>query len=141
MLHATFAVLTMLVHPAALSFDAGGDKIVEVRNTSAAPLAIDAIAMAPGSDGFIVQPTAPRTLAPGETLTLHVTFTPDGKRTQAFGGVQIRSGAATRAVAGVAELVVGSGRALRRVQTGRVNHYVLGVAVGVVILIVIGSWR
>ena len=33
-----------------------------------------------------------------------------------------------------------SGRALRRVQTGRVNNYVLGVAVGIVLLVVLTSW-
>ncbi|HEX8953999.1 MAG TPA: hypothetical protein VF945_19225, partial [Polyangia bacterium] len=44
------------------------------------------------------------------------------------------------AVNGVAEALVGGGRALRRLQTGRVNHYVLGVAVGVVVLIVLTSW-
>jgi len=44
------------------------------------------------------------------------------------------------AVNGLAELLLGSGRALRRVQTGRINNYVLGVAVGVVLLIVLTSW-
>jgi NADH-quinone oxidoreductase subunit L len=44
------------------------------------------------------------------------------------------------AVNGVATLLIDGGRALRRVQTGRINNYVLGVAVGIVILIVLGSW-
>jgi NADH-quinone oxidoreductase subunit L len=44
------------------------------------------------------------------------------------------------AVNAVADALLGSGRALRRLQTGRVNNYVLGVAVGIVILIVLTSW-
>ena len=44
------------------------------------------------------------------------------------------------AVNGVAEALLGGGRGLRRLQTGRVNNYVLGVAVGVVLLIVLTSW-
>jgi NADH-quinone oxidoreductase subunit L len=44
------------------------------------------------------------------------------------------------AVNGLAELLLGSGRALGRMQTGRINNYVLGVAVGVVLLIVLTSW-
>jgi NADH-quinone oxidoreductase subunit L len=44
------------------------------------------------------------------------------------------------AVNAVAEGMLSSGRALRRLQTGRVNNYVLGVAVGIVILIVLTSW-
>jgi NADH-quinone oxidoreductase subunit L len=44
------------------------------------------------------------------------------------------------AVNGVAEAVVGGGRELRKVQTGRINNYVLGIAVGVVILVVLATW-
>ena len=44
------------------------------------------------------------------------------------------------AVNGVADALLGGGRALARVQTGRVNQYVLGVAVGVVLLILLTSW-
>ena len=43
------------------------------------------------------------------------------------------------AVNGVASLFIESGRRVRRVQTGRVNNYVLAVVVGVVILVVITS--
>jgi NADH-quinone oxidoreductase subunit L len=45
-----------------------------------------------------------------------------------------------RAVNAVADTLLGGGRLLRRLQTGRVNNYVLGVAVGIVILIVLTSW-
>jgi NADH-quinone oxidoreductase subunit L len=44
------------------------------------------------------------------------------------------------AVNGLADLLLGTGRAIGRVQTGRINNYVLGVAVGVVVLIVLTSW-
>jgi NADH:ubiquinone oxidoreductase subunit 5 (subunit L)/multisubunit Na+/H+ antiporter MnhA subunit len=44
------------------------------------------------------------------------------------------------AVDGVANALLGSGRTLRRMQTGRINNYVLGVAVGIVLLIVLTSW-
>jgi NADH-quinone oxidoreductase subunit L len=39
------------------------------------------------------------------------------------------------AVNGVADTIIGAGRRLRRVQTGRVNTYVMGIAFGVVILL------
>jgi NADH-quinone oxidoreductase subunit M len=80
------------VTPSSLSFDGGGDKTLVVRNTSDAPLQIDAPAMAPGSTGFVVAPKNGRVLQPGESYELHVTFSPDGRRAQAFGAVQIRSG-------------------------------------------------
>ena len=44
------------------------------------------------------------------------------------------------AVNGVAEALLGGGRALRRLQTGRINQYVLGAAVGIVLLLVLTSW-
>ncbi|MCU1281708.1 MAG: hypothetical protein JWM53_5254, partial [bacterium] len=44
------------------------------------------------------------------------------------------------AVNGLANALLGGGRALGRVQTGRVNQYLVGVAVGVVLLIVLTSW-
>jgi len=43
------------------------------------------------------------------------------------------------AVNGVAWLFLSGGRQLRRVQTGRINNYVLGVVVGIVLLVVITS--
>jgi NADH-quinone oxidoreductase subunit L len=41
------------------------------------------------------------------------------------------------AVNGVADLLLEGGRRVRRVQTGRINNYVLGVVVGIIILVVI----
>ena len=48
--------------------------------------------MAPGSTGFVVAPQNGRELQPGESYELHVTYTPDGRRAQAFGAVQIHAG-------------------------------------------------
>jgi NADH-quinone oxidoreductase subunit L len=39
------------------------------------------------------------------------------------------------AVNGVADTVIAAGRRVRRVQTGRINAYVMGVAFGVVVLL------
>jgi NADH:ubiquinone oxidoreductase subunit 5 (subunit L)/multisubunit Na+/H+ antiporter MnhA subunit len=44
------------------------------------------------------------------------------------------------AVHAVSTSLLGGGRAVSRLQTGRINNYVLGVAVGIVILIVLTSW-
>ena len=43
------------------------------------------------------------------------------------------------AVNGVADLILASGREIRKTQTGRVNNYVLGVVVGIVILVIVTS--
>ena len=43
------------------------------------------------------------------------------------------------AVNGVADLILEGGRRVRRAQTGRINNYVLGVVVGIVVLVVITS--
>ena len=43
------------------------------------------------------------------------------------------------AVNGVAWAVLEGGRRVRRVQTGRINNYVLGVVVGVIILVLVTS--
>jgi NADH-quinone oxidoreductase subunit L len=41
------------------------------------------------------------------------------------------------AVNGVADLILAGGREIRKTQTGRVNNYVLGVVVGIVILVIV----
>jgi NADH-quinone oxidoreductase subunit L len=43
------------------------------------------------------------------------------------------------AVNGVADLILAGGREIRKTQTGRVNNYVLGVVVGIVILVIVTS--
>jgi NADH-quinone oxidoreductase subunit M len=80
------------VTPSSLSFDGGGDRTLTVRNTSDAVVKIDSVGMTPGSSGFVVAPPNGRVLQPGESYELHVTFTPDGRRAQAFGAVQIHTG-------------------------------------------------
>ena len=85
-------VMTLLsVTPSSLTFDAAGEKVVHVRNDGDAATRVELVGMAPGSDGFAVQPTTGRVLQPGESYELHVAFAPDGRRTQAFGGVQIHA--------------------------------------------------
>jgi NADH-quinone oxidoreductase subunit M len=88
------ATLMMLLSatPSSLSFDGAGEKTLTVRNTSDAPVRLDPVAMAPGSTGFSVTPTAGRVLQPDESYELHVAFTPDGRRAQAFGAVQLHAG-------------------------------------------------
>jgi NADH-quinone oxidoreductase subunit M len=77
--------------PSSLSFDGGGDRTLTVRNGGDATVRIDRVHVAPGSTGFQVAPALGRVLQPGESYELHVTFTPDGKRAQAFGAVQIEA--------------------------------------------------
>src|SRR3954447_19136901 len=86
------------VTPSSLSFDGGGDKVLTVRNATDATVRIDSVTMAPNSRGFVVAPQNGRVLQPGETYEVHVTFSPDGRRAQAFGAVQIHSGDEIRGV-------------------------------------------
>src|SRR4051794_24445673 len=86
------------VAPAALDFAGPGARTVTVRNRGVAPLTLDRISLPPESVGFAVEESAPRTLQPGEELALHVQFVPDGRRQQAFGGLQLHSGEAVRGV-------------------------------------------
>jgi NADH-quinone oxidoreductase subunit M len=94
--HAEEAALE--VAPQALRFDGPGARTLELHNRGAAPLAIDRITLAPDSTGFQVTDPAPRTLQPGERLKLEVQLAPDARRQQAFGGVQVHTGANVRAV-------------------------------------------
>ncbi|MFI5290625.1 MAG: hypothetical protein ACHQ17_13285, partial [Polyangia bacterium] len=43
------------------------------------------------------------------------------------------------AVNGVADLILDGGRRVRRAQTGRINNYVFGVVLGIIVLVVITS--
>jgi NADH-quinone oxidoreductase subunit L len=58
-----------------------------------------------------------------------------GLRMLAAVGGAIDSAIVDGAVNGVADSIIGAGRRMRRVQTGRVNTYVMGVAFGVVVLL------
>ena len=82
---------SLTVSPSSLSFDGAGDRTITVRNGGDATVRIDRVHLAPGSTGFQVSPALGRVLGPGESYELHVTFTPDGKRAQAFGAVQIEA--------------------------------------------------
>src|SRR5207245_831333 len=55
------------------------------------PLDLRAVRLAPGSEGWQIGSLAPQVLPPGGQAQVSVTFTPDGKRAQAFGGLQIVS--------------------------------------------------
>ena len=100
-------VMTLLsVTPSSLTFDGAGEKVVQVRNDGDAAARVELVGMAPGSDGFAVQPATGRVLQPGESYELHVAYQPDGRRAQAFGGVQIH--AADGAVTAVAVRAGGS---------------------------------
>ncbi|HEY1585127.1 MAG TPA: NADH-quinone oxidoreductase subunit M, partial [Polyangia bacterium] len=91
-------MMVLSATPSSLSFDGAGDKTLMVRNTSDAPLRLDSVAMAPGSTGFSVAPTTGRVLQPDESYELHVSYTPDGRRAQAFGAVQLHAGDEIRGV-------------------------------------------
>jgi NADH-quinone oxidoreductase subunit L len=43
------------------------------------------------------------------------------------------------AVNGLADLILAGGREIRKTQTGRINNYVLGVVLGIVILVIVTS--
>jgi NADH-quinone oxidoreductase subunit M len=94
-------LLTTLISvtPASLSFDGGGEKTLTVRNTSDEPVKLDRVELTRPSAGFAIAPTAARVLQAGEAYQLHVSFTPDGRRAQAFGAVQLHAGDELHAVA------------------------------------------
>src|SRR5262245_46604368 len=74
-----------------------GAQTIALRNVGTAPLEIRALRMAPGSEGWqIATPMAAQTLPPGAQLQVRVAFTPDGKRRQSFGGLQIVSNDSTQ---------------------------------------------
>jgi NADH-quinone oxidoreductase subunit M len=81
----------LAVAPAALSFSGPGEQTLELRNRGRAPLHLVRVVPAPDAAGFTVDDPGARTLQPGESLTVHVRFAADGRRAQAFGGVQIFS--------------------------------------------------
>jgi NADH-quinone oxidoreductase subunit M len=70
---------------------ASGTLSFTLRNVGAAPLELRAVRLAPGSEGFDLAPVQPRLMAPGDSVALAVTYTPDGRRAQAFGALQIVS--------------------------------------------------
>jgi NADH-quinone oxidoreductase subunit M len=79
----------LVVTPSSLSFVNAGAQTLELRNRGVGVLQIARVVVAPDAFGFAVDDPGPRTLQPGEALTVQVRFQPDARRAQAFGGVQI----------------------------------------------------
>jgi NADH-quinone oxidoreductase subunit M len=78
------------VEPQALNFaNAAGSESFKIVNRGNAPLEVKRVAVAPDAFGFQVGEVPPRTLAPNESMDVKVSFTPDPKRSQAFGGIQV----------------------------------------------------
>ncbi|MDB4969197.1 MAG: nuoM [Myxococcales bacterium] len=86
------------VAPASLSFDGPGTRTLELRNPGGAPLVIDRVTLAPDASGFQLTDTGPRTLQSGERVQVAVQFTPDARRQQAFGGLQVHAAGQVRGV-------------------------------------------
>lgn len=82
--------------PCALEFGATASTAkLMISNTGNAPLSIAHVRLAGESTQFAVADTGPRQLSPGQNLEVSVSYTPDAKRPQAFGGVQVLSNDAT----------------------------------------------
>ncbi|MFI5290624.1 MAG: proton-conducting transporter membrane subunit, partial [Polyangia bacterium] len=82
----------LVVSPATLDFaKEGGTATFKIENKGSLPLDIKRVAVAPDAYGYQVDDVGPKTLAPGEDVDVKVTFTPDSRRTQAFGGIQVFS--------------------------------------------------
>jgi NADH-quinone oxidoreductase subunit M len=79
----------LVVSPPSLSFRGAETRMIELRNRGAERLELARVILAPDSSGFAVDDPGPRTLQPGEALTVQARFAPDARRTQAFGGIQI----------------------------------------------------
>src|SRR5207253_5559456 len=81
------------VEPHVLEYSgaAPGENTFTVTNQGNADLNIQKVTPAPDAFGFTVSGTPPTTLAPGQSLAVHVKYNPDGKRKQAFGGIQVWS--------------------------------------------------
>src|SRR5579859_4059450 len=78
------------VEPSSLTFSGAGSDSFKIFNRGNAPLDLRRVEALPGS-GFVAIDPGSRTLAPGESVDVKVTYTPDPKKAQAFGGVQVVS--------------------------------------------------
>lgn len=87
MLHAA-PLLTF--HPARLTFPPeGGTRTVELRNRSDEPLQLQGLAFTADSGGFATEPLPLQVLSPGQALQVAVTYTAQGRRTQALGALLV----------------------------------------------------
>ena len=78
----------LVVDPTVVSFTGAGSQSFKISNRGAAPLQVMRVAPTSEAVGFSVDTTEPKTLGPGESMDVKVTYTPD-KRAQAFGGIQV----------------------------------------------------
>src|SRR5437879_4521908 len=68
-----------------------GSQAITLRNAGVTPLEIRTVKLAPGSEGWQIIPPPERVLMPGTKTQISLSFTPDGRRLQAFGALQIVS--------------------------------------------------
>ena len=93
------APAALRIAPAQLRFDGAGTRTLALFNDGASPIRIERISLTPDATGYQLADSSARTLQPGQSSELRVTFTPDGRRQQAFGGLQLAtSDGAIRAV-------------------------------------------
>jgi NADH-quinone oxidoreductase subunit M len=83
----------LVLDPRTLDFDGttAGSKTFTITNKGNAELIVQKVVPAPDAYGFTVAGASQGTLAPGQSITVQVQYTPDGKRKQAFGGIQVWS--------------------------------------------------
>jgi NADH-quinone oxidoreductase subunit M len=82
----------LVTEPSSLSFgESAGNAVFTIANKGNLPLELKRIAVAQDAFGFAVTDPGPTTLAPGQSINVSVSYTPDNRRKQAFGGVQIHS--------------------------------------------------
>ena len=83
----------LVVEPRTLDFDPAGGSTTSftVTNRGTADLVVQRVTPAPDAFGFVVEGAPQGTLAPGQSLTVHVKYANDGHRKQAFGGIQVWS--------------------------------------------------
>lgn len=78
--------------PSSLTFgESAGNASFTISNKGNMPLEIKRVAVAQDAFGFSVTDPGAKSLAPGESMNVQVTYQPDARRKQAFGGVQIVS--------------------------------------------------
>jgi NADH-quinone oxidoreductase subunit M len=82
----------LVTEPSSLTFgESAGNATFSIANKGNLPLEIKRVAVAQDAFGFSVTDPGAKTLQPGESMNVQVTYQPDARRKQAFGGVQIVS--------------------------------------------------
>src|SRR5262249_17362468 len=80
---------SLSLEPAMINFTAAGSDSFKIVNRGNAPLEIRRVAAL--DRAFLASDPGARTLQPGESMDIKVTYTPDSKRPQSFGSVQVFS--------------------------------------------------